>query len=430
MFPPFIKNPIKFILKGVVYRFVVGRLLALPAAWLVPKKKNTVLFIGRDDGQFIDNVKYLYLYAYRTLHRNNDRKSRSMEEKIDISFLTENRHTYRELREKGYPVIFFPTLRSVYRLLRTSLVIVDNINWIVKFKNMLLHRARKIQLFHAVPIKQIGSFSPILKRERQYRLMRFYQWVNGQHQVYDCFLSSSPFFTHHVFSRAYPSRRIYEGGLPRNDALFFQSGENEFSGDDRKYYEQVKRLRQEGQKIILYMPTFRDSGKGVFYEKILNVETFSNFVKEQNVHFLVKYHQLEKAKYRDTVLDTVTGITFLYDVKDIYPILPQVDLLITDYSSIFFDYLLLDRPMVFFPYDLETYITEERGLIFDYEQLTPGPRCLTQEELEKQIRLILDAGEDHYKSERENIARIAFKYRDGHSSRRIWDDLCKQYFRH
>ena len=61
------------------------------------------------------------------------------------------------------------------------------------------------------------------------------------------------------------------------------------------------------------------------------------------------------------------------------------DLLITDYSSIFFDFLLLDRPIVFFPYDLEQYLSQDRAMYFDYEIMTPGPKCRTYDELELQI---------------------------------------------
>ncbi|MCP4216484.1 MAG: hypothetical protein GY765_17670, partial [bacterium] len=227
-----IKHPFKFFMRGILYRFLVGRLLALPLSFLFPKKKNSLLFIGRDDGQFIDNVKYLFLYVNRLQPAG-----------IDFHFLTENHATYRRLKEKGFPVVLHPTLRSVFLLLRTPTVIVDNINWIVTFKNMLLHRSRKIQLFHAVPIKQIGAFSPVLKKERRHTIMRLYQWVNGQHQVYDWFLSPSPFFTEHVFSKAYPTKYIFEGGLPRNDALFMEQGELCFSGDDARHYDRIKHLR-------------------------------------------------------------------------------------------------------------------------------------------------------------------------------------------
>ncbi len=349
--------------------------------------------------------------------------------KTEITFLTENHAIYEELKQKNYPVLHYPTIRAKIKLLRTQLLIVDNINWILKFKNMLLYRSKKIQLFHAVPIKQIGTFSPILKKERQYPGMRLYQWVIGQHQVYDWFLSPSPFFTEHVFSKAYPAKFIFEGGLPRNDALFLEPQRQVFSGEDGAAYEKIKRLRDSGKTIVLYMPTFRDKGRGAFYENILDITGLSEFAGKNGLHFMVKYHQLERAKFRDAELENKTGITMLYELKDIYPFLPLADMLITDYSSIYFDYLLLERPIVFFPYDLEIYITEERGLIFEYEKLTPGPRCFTQEQLEKEIEKILIHGDDSFKQKRAEVANIAFKYKDGMSSERIWNDIEERFLK-
>jgi CDP-glycerol glycerophosphotransferase (TagB/SpsB family) len=418
---PLIKHPFKFFFRGILYRFIVGRLLILPLALLVPKKKNSLLFIGRDDGQFIDNIKYLFLYVW-------GQTTSGTTTGIDITFLTENRAVFEELKEKNYPVVFSPTFRSALKLLRTSVLVVDNINWIVNFKNMYLFRTRKIQLFHAVPIKRIGSFSPILEEERKYFAMRLYQWVNGQHQVYDWFLSPSRFFTERVFSKAYPSRYIFEGGLPRNDALFGGPDRQVFSGKDGEEYERINGKKGSGKKIVLYMPTFRDKGKGAFYENVLDVRELSVFAEIHGIHFLVKYHQLERAKFRDEVLGGITNITFFYDVKDIYPFLPLVDVLITDYSSIYFDYLLLDRPVVFFPYDLEIYLEKERGLIFDYDDLTPGPKCFTQEELLGRLKEILVDGRDYFKEKRAEVANIAFKYKDGKSSERIWKDIQERFF--
>ncbi|MCP4220690.1 MAG: hypothetical protein GY765_39045, partial [bacterium] len=134
----------------------------------------------------------------------------------------------------------------------------------------------------------------------------------------------------------------------------------------------------------------------------------------------------ERAKFCDVPEETRRHISFLYDLKDIYPFLPLADLLITDYSSIYFDYLLLDRPIVFFPYDLETYINEERGLIFEYDRLTPGPHCFSREELEKEVFTALVDLKDSYKEKREEIGKLAFTYRDGKSCQRVWRDIIEE----
>ncbi len=88
MFGGRIKHPFKFLFRGLLYRLILGRLLALPASIFTPKKKNRLLFIGRDDGQFIDNVKYLFLYVNRIKPPD-----------LDVYFLTENADTFRQLQD-------------------------------------------------------------------------------------------------------------------------------------------------------------------------------------------------------------------------------------------------------------------------------------------------------------------------------------------
>lgn len=85
----------------------------------------------------------------------------------------------------------------------------------------------------------------------------------------------------------------------------------------------------------------------------------------------------------------------------------QCDLLITDYSSIYLDYLLLDRPIVFFAYDLEHYVERDRALYFTYESMTPGARCDTQVKLENVLTAILSSGcRDEYAEQRNGVRQF------------------------
>jgi CDP-glycerol glycerophosphotransferase (TagB/SpsB family) len=106
--------------------------------------------------------------------------------------------------------------------------------------------------------------------------------------------------------------------------------------------------------------------------------------------------------------------------------LPRLDALITDYSSIYFDYLLLDRPVLFFPYDLERYREDERGFYFEYEEVTPGPKARTFDELVSRICELLDGYEREraaWRPERDRVAHLCHAFRDGQSARRLIDRL-------
>ena len=100
-------------------------------------------------------------------------------------------------------------------------------------------------------------------------------------------------------------------------------------------------------------------------------------------------------------------VYFVKKNTDPYPILGLTDILITDYSSVFIDYLLLDRYIIFFPYDLDRYIKSERELYYNYEDITPGIKVYEYEELEKVLKAYLE-GQDMYKLQRKKALNYFF----------------------
>ena len=128
---------------------------------------------------------------------------------------------------------------------------------------------------------------------------------------------------------------------------------------------------------------------------------------------------------RDIIEKKLRNITLITEKQlkkedmEFYETLNAADLLITDYSSVYFDYLLLDRPLIFVPVDLEEYI-ETRGLLLEpYDAWTPGPKCLDQAHLEREIVRNLTHPEA-YTQERKALSRIVHRYRDGNASDRVW----------
>jgi CDP-glycerol glycerophosphotransferase (TagB/SpsB family) len=104
-------------------------------------------------------------------------------------------------------------------------------------------------------------------------------------------------------------------------------------------------------------------------------------------------------------------------VPDVNDLLPAVDILITDYSSIYFDFLLLDRPMIFSCHDLEEYI-RDRGLMMDYDLNTPGPKVRTAEQFLEQLELTL-RGDDPARGLRGKLREKFHRFPDAHSAERI-----------
>lgn len=217
----------------------------------------------------------------------------------------------------------------------------------------------------------------------------------------------------------YVNHRIL--GSPRNDYLH-NIRDNLGELDFIKNYN----------KVLLYVPTFRQGylnrieGKlsnNLFYFDEFISEEFINYLKHNNILLLIKYHPFEEEKKKneysleDNIFYLSNKVLFS-NVLDLYEVLPHTDLLITDYSSIYFDYLLLDKPIIFTPVDLENY-RKLRGLLLEpYDLWTPGPKCINQNILQQEISKCIN-NRIYYKLERERIRNIFHKYQDGKSSERV-----------
>jgi CDP-glycerol glycerophosphotransferase (TagB/SpsB family) len=399
-----------------------GWLLVIPLSKLIPRRKNRYVIIGRDGGKFLDNTKYLYIYLHSI--RNG--------EKPDTIFLTENRESYQQLSDKGLAVMWYPSVRSILTLLSCSTVIVDHDYWAFKFKYFFLYHARKIQLWHGVGIKYIGLLK--LRNEMRNRLMRMLQIAAyraiGLIPRYDCVVTTSSFYSENVFAGSFRTRDTLEAGYPRNDILFSTThGDiNEYSmiNTDEESYGRILSKKKDGNAIVLYAPTFRDSGNTPFTDRVLELERLNEYGMKNKMVFIFKFHP---DPYFDHESVETSNIVWYDNDKDAYPLLPFTDLLITDYSAIFMDYLLLDKPIIFFPYDYQRYMESDRGLQFDYEWITPGLKCFDQDALEQELKKIVLEGIDEYGNKRQEMRAMAFTYPDGNSAKRIWDYMKQQAVR-
>ena len=107
-------------------------------------------------------------------------------------------------------------------------------------------------------------------------------------------------------------------------------------------------------------------------------------LKENNTTFLIKLHRHD---YSMVMNQEYSNIRVLDNESDMYPLFAKVDLLVTDYSSIFFDFLLTNKPVLFFPYDKVTYLTKDRSMYDDYDLVTPGYKAYNFEELYTKLEL-------------------------------------------
>lgn len=253
-----------------------------------------------------------------------------------------------------------------------------------------LHKKRLIiNLWHGVPLKKIALLDPNLKKAARIYFKKIFS------ENYTCILTTShkliPLMAR---SFAVSEDKIKVWGQPRNDGLFQKN-------DCREILGQLFPDLPEYTKTVLYAPTFRDYGQvQLFPFKDFDQKQLEAFLEEKNMLLFIRTHVAEQGSAAPYL---GKRIRFLGNeqAEDVTGILNIFDCLITDYSSIYIDYLLTDKPMIFLPYDRQQYL-DGRGMNFDYDDVTPGPKPETFNDF-------LDAlspKEDFWKSERTRVNRL------------------------
>lgn len=394
---------------------VLAWLLGWPAGRLCPRRFDLVVVIGREDGRFSDNAKYFYLHACA----GTEVAPRT------VYFLSGERSTVDALRVLGLRALRYPSLRAVWMLLRAALVVADSAEWVRWGRYQLAAGARILQLWHGVPLKRIELAELAARRTAMGRVKglmhALYVSAFARYPTYDVVTSTSRYLTGVAFAPSFHAHRVVETGYPRNDvldaALRSRMPEAVWLNTDVAATRRLREFRGRGGRAVLYAPTFRIRGRNPVGSEVLDYKALDAFARDHDLCIMLKLHPLLGGRGR---LDGFANVLEYDAVRDVYPVLCETDLLVTDYSSIYFDYLLLDRPMVFFPYDLDEYRSRERGLLFDYADLTPGPKAHTQAALQAAIVDVLDAGRDEYREQRQRVRALAFDEPDAGASGRAW----------
>lgn len=290
-------------------------------------------------------------------------------------------------------------MKSIYHLSTSKYIIVDNYYAFLSVMN-LRDNVQCIQIWHAAgAIKSFGFMDQSVRKRSKRAQKRFSRVYNRFEKV---IVGSDEMA--HVFTEAFhlPSDAIIRTGVPRTD-LFFDKKEQE----KKKQYLLSRYTELNNKKVILYAPTFRDNELDQFQLK-LDIDLMYQELGKDYV-LLVKLHPaiINKTYYNEQYPGFVYDFS---DYKNVNELLLITDFLITDYSSIPFEFALLERPMIFYPYDLESY-EKERGIWKEYEQLVPGPIVFTTKDI---ITLIK---EDQFDLQAINdFSKKWNKYSNGHAS--------------
>lgn len=176
---------------------------------------------------------------------------------------------------------------------------------------------------------------------------------------------------------------IIKAGLPRNNIFY---SKEQIENSKEKILSLLGIQEANNIKIITYMPTFRDNNKSLFsFDMLADNIDFMKYLDENNIIIIQKTHYVSQQRNNgEKILVKSNRIFNLPNVRA-QDLLAATDLLVTDYSSCFFDYLLLNRPIIHYMYDYDTYKDFDKGFYYDYKDVVAGDIAYNQDELVNSI---------------------------------------------
>lgn len=323
----------------------------------VIRKDTKIWLFGSWSGQlYNDNSKYLFEYM--------------INEKIDIKvyWLTKNKELLKELKESNKPVLYCFSPKGVYIQLRAGACFFTQSHSLDFLGSAVCRSNLLVQLWHGMPLKKILNDDEAYNKGRKSKLVfllnKIFPWLIDKWDIVICPSKQAE----KIFRSAFGEDiRIINSGFPRNEGF----SKTDYNADIEKVIENV-----------IYMPTFRGRATTIesnyLIEEYLNDSGFdfdiiNNLCFEKKINFYVKLHPSNELSFDlEKNIAKLSNIFLIKKNFDFYKDSGDFDLLITDYSSAFFDFIITGKPVLHVAFDLQEYITENRDLYFDYIDIKIG----------------------------------------------------------
>ena len=369
---------------------------------IIPKDNNLVLFscknVLTNKEMFLYSSKYLFLYI-----------SSLKDKKVKAIWLCDDYDMLRKFKSVGLTNVFCRNdLKAINYILRARYWFFDH--GISNISCLFYHNSniKSINLWHGIPLKKIcedanstpkhtnfyNKLFSLLRKETDTYV------INGEYEQ-NCYITA--FFN--------SDNKFKVLGSPRLDILFHDVPYSDLFME--KDFNQIKLFKEQGKNIFIYMPTFRDTGKNV--TSWLKSTKLKAFLNSTNSVLICKLHIADI-----NILDSENNksIYKMSSDSDPYSILKYTNGLITDYSSIAYDYLLLDKPIIYHVPDLEEYQKTCRGFYIPYSEFAVGEITHSEDEIIRAMQNVMD-NIDNYKVQRKTLRDKIFKYQDGKNCERV-----------
>ena len=338
---------------------------------LVPKDKKLILFSAWFGKKYADNCMYVYEYL---LGNPN----------YQVYWITKDKTIYNDLLSKGKPVLLWNKWKTKWKEIR-AVVVFSSVQF-SDYNQWYLSKTIYIDLGHGHPIKDPGKVATddlILKEQRLLASFLHYYAI--------CSSAFSKKEYRHVVD--IPDNHIIISDFARNDVFIYP----ELRYGNNLIVDKAK----EGRKAIIYMPTHRSDGrKEMDLHKILPLNEIEDFCKQYGWVFIVKKHFYHRNEHEDlSAFKYICDITEMNDIET-QTLLYQADILISDYSACYIDYLLLNRPLFFYQFDIDDFQKTERHLYYDFDKLDICPIAHTKTEFIDTLKEVCLSSIDKYAEKR------------------------------
>jgi len=375
------------LLKGL---WLVETITFFLLSFLIPKDKYLIIFWCRKWTSIIWNPKIFYRYL-KYKHPW----------KYKLYFYDKNRVNTDALIH-----VYWNNLLKYWKILRAQYIIIDNCSFDVWMNGVLVWNFNTIQTRHWEAIKWIWFLSTQYLKRRS-KIVLFFEKLEYKNYKY---ILSNPATTK-IFSWVFNKAQNVIGiWLPRNDLLLHANILNLVK--NKTVETQIINWKKEFKKVILLAPTFRETDSSDYFTQE-EAENLNKVLERSNFLVIIKTHPNETRKFLHKKYSNLINITKIHNF-DATDFTPFVDMVMTDYSSIYIDFLLTWKPVIFYQKDLDDYINKERWLLYKPEQVVIKETTAYSfyellnifENLERNIK------KEEYKKWYKNLYNLFFKWLD------------------
>ncbi|WP_160722735.1 CDP-glycerol glycerophosphotransferase family protein [Bacillus sp. USDA818B3_A] len=373
---------------------------------LVVKKKNRIVFGAWFGDRYGDNPRFLV--EWLSEHRPSEF------ELIWIGkepvFTQISNHDHIRFYKKNSLTAMYYAITAKYAFFSHSHTDISNLN--------IFGKCITVQLWHGIPLKRIGddaigyqSQEGLFSQFKKKNMDNYRYYISSSQENADKLLSAFQSFN-------ITRDKILSIGQPRNDFLIEQKDQS--YRYKKKLYDLLPEIKDK--TIITYMPTFRDAtGKNFSFQLLTgkDQERLEGVLKKHNAVIVEKNHYAESGAVQGQAAVSPNILSISKLPFDSQELLLATDVLVTDYSSCYFDFLLLDRPIIHYAFDYQSYGSVDRGFYYDLEKVCGGSLVMTEEDLVASLEENLTSPDLH-KADRTKVIEFLLNDETGISNEELY----------